>query len=580
MGKTIIISEKQIKKVRQGIIAYEENKPDYEIGFEGAPPSEYAHVVPTVLKENQNDKKANDYIKNVMGVTDFERIRKIIMDIYEAIPNSRLYKGYFLLGIVRILHKETSKFSSTKMNNILYSIKNQYDDPTTVLDRDFNGMSFEELIQKYYVTNDVVSIDGVKKIRQAANGYTIKHVETYDEMRDFCNGEWCISYDDSSWYELVGENQECVYLVENQKMIDSVDENSEEWEEASEMLSDPYDNSEFGEYGSGKAPYDTYGLSRFVVLVHPSYIAVYSRWNIPNCFDGNYLTKIQLEELLGLPFNEAFPYVKPMEYDEDDEMFEEQIIKESLEPNEVDLSSFEIKEKLNPKFWKNNKIDSRIRLKLLDIADDFVEFLNVKWVEPEDITMTGSLANYTWSEEYSDIDLHIIYNFSKIDSKIDFVEEYFDSKKTEWNDKHENLKIYNFPVEVYVQNKKEKHTSSGIYSLEKNEWIIEPDKEIFNKDDYDDDTVKNAVSKYTKQIDELINNLDEATIESEIETIYNKSIELYNDIKNERNDELKCKNPKELSNGNLIFKSLRRNGYIEKLLDLRNKSYDKCNSLV
>ena len=27
------------------------------------------------------------------------------------------------------------------------------------------------------------------------------------------------------------------------------------------------------------------------------------------------------------------------------------------------------------------------------------------------------------------------------------------------------------------------------------------------------------------------------------------------------------------------FKTLRRNGYIEKIIDLRNKSYDKINSL-
>ena len=47
--KTIVISEKQVeqlKKVRQGIIAYEENKPDYEIGFEKpVDMSSYAHVI-------------------------------------------------------------------------------------------------------------------------------------------------------------------------------------------------------------------------------------------------------------------------------------------------------------------------------------------------------------------------------------------------------------------------------------------------------------------------------------------------------------------------------------------------------
>ena len=49
-------------------------------------------------------------------------------------------------------------------------------------------------------------------------------------------------------------------------------------------------------------------------------------------------------------------------------------IDESLAPSEVDLSSFNIKKELNPKFWKNDRLDSRIRMKLLDIADDFINF--------------------------------------------------------------------------------------------------------------------------------------------------------------------------------------------------------------
>ena len=78
---------------------------------------------------------------------------------------------------------------------------------------------------------------------------------------------------------------------------------------------------------------------------------------------------------------------------------------------------------------------------------------------------------------------------------------------------------------------------------------------------------------------QLLEDFEEKTTESDIETIYNKSVSLFNKIKDERNDELHAKDAKELSNGNLIFKSLRRNGYIEKLINLRNNSYDKYNSL-
>ena len=168
----------------------------------------------------------------------------------------------------------------------------------------------------------------------------------------------------------------------------------------------------------------------------------------------------------------------------------------------LDLSSFEIQNKLNPKFWKNDLLDSRIRLKLLDIADDFTDFLKVDWVKPEDITMTGSLANYNWSEEYSDIDLHIIMDFKKVDKRVDFVREYFQSKKDLWNQKHKDIRILNYPVELYVQDKNEPHSSSGIYSLEKNDWIVKPERKEPTKKNLNQ--AEKDAEKWMDKIDSLI----------------------------------------------------------------------------
>ena len=229
-------------------------------------------------------------------------------------------KGYFLLGVVRMLHQNTSRFSSSKMNSALRNIFQQYGDSVTLhFDRNFNDMSYDELINKFYMAAEIAKYDGIQKVRNVANGYTIKHIETFEELRDSCDGEWCISYDDSIWYEFVEEEETCVYLVENQELLNSVDEKSEEWEASNEKMSDPYDDSEFGEFGSGVAPYDNFGLSRFIVLVNTSFIMIYSRWNIPNCLDGEFLNNQQIQELLGMPIKEAFPYIKPVRYEEDDE---------------------------------------------------------------------------------------------------------------------------------------------------------------------------------------------------------------------------------------------------------------------
>jgi hypothetical protein len=101
-----------------------------------------------------------------------------------------------------------------------------------------------------------------------------------------------------------------------------------------------------------------------------------------------------------------------------------------MEGKKVDLSSFTPQDELNPKIWAEDGIlNSRVRLRLLDIADEFVDSLDVDWVEVEDIILTGSLANYNWSVEHSDIDLHIIIDYKKVDKRVDFVREYFNSKK-------------------------------------------------------------------------------------------------------------------------------------------------------
>jgi hypothetical protein len=254
-------------------------------------------------------------------------------------------------------------------------------------------------------------------------------------------------------------------------------------------------------------------------------------------------------------------------------------VDESLTPSEVDLSSFNIKKELNPKFWKDNKLDSRIRIKLLDIADDFIEFLGVDWVKPEDITITGSLANYNWNKKYSDIDLHILIDYSKVDKRIDFVDNYFYSQKKLWNDEHKDLRIFGFPVEVYVQDVNKEHTSSGVYSLEKNEWVIEPEREKLSKKKVNKERIKKTVSQYTEKIDKLVDDSKNTNgDEYKMRKVYEGAQKLFDEIKKLRREDLSDAN-NEINEGNIIFKALRRLGYIDKLDKVINKGYNTLNSL-
>ena len=890
-----------------------------------------------MLCENQNDKLANDYVKNNIGIEDFQEIRDYIFQICHAIPNVRFNKRYYLLGVIRLIYEEKLRGRHlSELNNILYNIRERND----ILDRNLDGLSFMDLWEEYYNTEDSVNnVDSVEKIRKTPTGYIIKHIESYEESSNSGPEDWCITYEEEYYYTVVNAG-DCIYIVENPEMMKSIDTKSKEFDYACRMMGDPtlYD---LGEYGSGEPPYDTYGLSRFVVLVNPNGLYVYSRWNIPDELDGQFLNREELEEVVGMPFNEAFPYIKPDEVDDEikqdyclresvenkdndfkiegvteettfsnafkpianfmkneglnvypfpdielnwDEQdglfiktgyylpgekkvvlfckdrhpkdilrsyahemihhmqnlngddlnfsseddvkdndklekleseaylkgniyfrkwteyerskgkkkqlnespdyiesvglnyedqsahpfilfkgfenepiyglggethsdiagrlyddvydgenyfgisneFKEAIIskrlrpllidsyhlqgryyepvddfpwggniislydytlksvkadygklmnmlkqmqadglnvdfdtldfdhwngdsscrfpftwiangmaeslltisykitknyrgvkpcynvyahngnivsfdakgnhienassyltenylgpniEEALSPQEVDLSSFNIKKELNPKFWKDDKLDSRIRIKLLDIADDFIEFLGVDWVKPEDITITGSLANYNWNKKYSDIDLHILIDYSKVDKRTDFVDNYFYSQKKLWNEEHKDLRIFGFPVEVYVQDVNKEHTSSGVYSLEKNEWVIEPEREKLSKKKVNKERIKKTVSQYTEKIDKLVDDSKNTNgDEYKMRKVYEDAQQLFDEIKKLRREDLSDAN-NEINEGNIIFKALRRLGYIDKLDKVINKGYNTLNSL-
>jgi hypothetical protein len=232
------------------------------------------------------------------------------------------------------------------------------------------------------------------------------------------------------------------------------------------------------------------------------------------------------------------------------------------------LSSFHLQDELNPKIWESSdKMSPKVRERLLEIAYQFIEFLGVD-VIISDVVMMGSLANYNWSR-FSDVDLHLIADFEQFSEKeLPLYEELFKLKKTLFNDKH-NIKIYGYDVELYVQDDVEAF-SSGEYSVLFDEWKKKPKKE---KVEIDTELIKNKSEHWMKIIDEVIDNLDDKSMESGVDSI-NK---IKDKLKKYRTAGLE--DGGEMSDENLVFKVLRRNGYMQKLFDFRNEYQDKKLSL-
>ena len=240
------------------------------------------------------------------------------------------------------------------------------------------------------------------------------------------------------------------------------------------------------------------------------------------------------------------------------------------------LSSFHIKDELNPKIWTNpdspsdTKMKEEIRLQLIEIADKFIEFLGYD-IFVQDITMTGSLANYNWSE-YSDIDLHIMYDYKESGPEEELFKDLFKLKKTLFNSTHD-ITVKGYEVELYVQDTNEPHYSTGVYSVLYNEWIEEPEQENVS---IDTDVIKGKVEQWQDMIDTVIEDVEEG--DEDLESSIEKIDKLKDKIKKYRQCGLEDEG--EYSYENLVFKFLRRNGYIQKLFDYQNDLLDKSLSLA
>lgn len=246
-----------------------------------------------------------------------------------------------------------------------------------------------------------------------------------------------------------------------------------------------------------------------------------------------------------------------------------------VDSDEISLDSFYPKDTLAENIWDGDKLNSRVRLTLLDIADDFIDFLKIDWVEYKDIVLTGSICNYNWSN-YSDIDVHIIYDFSEIDDNVDLIRSYVDSKKNEWVANHDDLAIYGFKVELYVENALDKSAvSNGVYSLEKNEWIRKPSKNDIKL--HSNSKIKDLSADIMTMIDDIELCYEKAEIDSDLETLDKQLEEICEMIKDLRKVELEKHG--EMAVGNIVYKILRREGYLDKLYELRNSIYDEINSI-
>ena len=199
-----------------------------------------------------------------------------------------------------------------------------------------------------------------------------------------------------------------------------------------------------------------------------------------------------------------------------------------------------VNRRLNPKLWHNGELDLEVSTKLQEIAEAFEKFIGID-LPVIDYTITGSNANYTWTD-HSDLDLHLIVKGTVTDAE----RELYNAKKALWAEQH-TITVRGLPVECYVQGEQEEHHSTGVFSIAKDQWLVEPKK---IKPEVDDSAVE-------RKKDSMIHDIETALLSQDLERIRRVK---------ERITEMRkagLDRAGEWSVENLVFKILRNLGLID-----------------
>lgn len=241
------------------------------------------------------------------------------------------------------------------------------------------------------------------------------------------------------------------------------------------------------------------------------------------------------------------------------------MLKNNIKEN-IDLSGFETKKTLN-----SDVFDVETKLMLKDVRDYFLEigakFLEKSKIEYDtvDYLLTGSMANYNWSE-YSDIDLHYVFNYEEADRNTTLISDYFHNITLNFKNTF-NLKFKEYDVEFSIQDSNEDYVKNeGVYSIKYDKWLQEP---IYVDTQYDVSEIEKYLNLFGDKIKKIVSSYRNKEIS---EKEYLKQInDILDTISSLRKDGLKDKG--EFSEKNIAFKILRRKGIIDKLKKIKNISF-------
>lgn len=219
---------------------------------------------------------------------------------------------------------------------------------------------------------------------------------------------------------------------------------------------------------------------------------------------------------------------------------------------------------LNPKLFEDDKLRPEVRDKLLQISNAWLRFAKLPADAVIDVIATGGNINYNYTEE-SDIDVHLVVDMTKMPiSDPAFMRDYIFDKKNLWAKSHNN-RVLGYPVELFAQSSEDRLPNhQGVYSLVHDKWVAHPENLNLN---YDDRNLREKVAFHRHDIERIIKR---GTVE--------EARALQDRLKGGRGAAL-ATDRGEFAEENLLFKSLRNSGHLQRLSDFVKAAEDKELSL-
>jgi len=241
-------------------------------------------------REGKNINLARKFLET-RGIDDLERRQEILDDVRRAIPNSRLAKCKFLLGVTRMyVDKELNARVKDRLNQTLEIIAS--DAHVNEYDSNLNGEKAITLIDRFStaiaseLSKAKAASDAQERVRN--ENYRIIPIDTPQAAAQYGKyTSWCVTHSSSMYNHYTKEGLGRFYFCLRNG-----------FEREPEVKGDG-------------CPLDSYGLSMIAVSVNSdgSVNTITCRWNHANGGNDNIMKVGQLEDLLGVNFYKTFvPY--------------------------------------------------------------------------------------------------------------------------------------------------------------------------------------------------------------------------------------------------------------------------------